>query len=242
MQAAEQGRFCGTCKKTVVDFSMMTDREMVQYLSRAGEGVCGRFAPEQMNRPIVLGTVGAKGWRGWWHWVLAGLLLSVKAEAQDQPKVATEQVIAPGRKKAEDITKDSIKIRVLPEVVVYAGSNDNCRRMGGLMYSIKVDSMSQRVADTLAVLGWKKELAIYPNPVQKGMAVTLSWRGMEPGLYMVELFNAAGAMMLQRAMQVNAKEQIDLLEIPASLSGGIYLLRAARVGEANPVTRKIIVL
>jgi Secretion system C-terminal sorting domain len=237
MRPEGQGRFCGACSKTVVDFSMMTDGQILLYLARSGEQVCGRVALEQLNREIVAGPARSKGWRGWWHWVLAGVLLSTEAKAQQAPKVPSEQVV---KKVVGETGRDSIKIKELPEVVVRGFASG--RISGAMMISVRVDTFKTWVADTLASLGWKQELSIYPNPVRKGMAVSLSWQGMEPGFYMVELFNAAGAVVRQRAMQVSAKEQVDLLEIPASLSGGIYFLRAAKAGETKPITRKLVVL
>jgi hypothetical protein len=217
----------------------MTDGEILLYLARAGKNLCGRVAPDQLNRVIVAGPARARGWRGWWHWVLAGVLLSGEAKAQKVPKAVVEQVV---QKVVGEAAKDSIKIKVLPEVVVHGYGLE--RIAGGISIGVMVtrDTFKTWVADTLAIVGWKKELTIYPNPVQKGMTVTLNWQGMEPGLYMVDLFNAAGAVVRQRAMQVNAKEQLDLLEIPASLSGGIYFLRAEKAGEPKPVTRKLVVL
>jgi hypothetical protein len=53
MTPKEQGRFCGSCEKIVVDFSKMSDKEMLNHLSKAvGQPVCGRFANDQLNRKI----------------------------------------------------------------------------------------------------------------------------------------------------------------------------------------------
>lgn len=54
MSPEEKGRFCQHCQKTVVDFSNMTDRELVNYFSTASGRVCGRFMPEQLNRETVI--------------------------------------------------------------------------------------------------------------------------------------------------------------------------------------------
>lgn len=53
MQAAEKGRFCLSCQKTVVDFTNMTDHELLQYLQAVQGNTCGRFAPDQLNRPLT---------------------------------------------------------------------------------------------------------------------------------------------------------------------------------------------
>ena len=50
MTPETQGRFCGACEKTVVDFSEMSDAEILLYFSKPKtEKVCGRFRPEQLS-------------------------------------------------------------------------------------------------------------------------------------------------------------------------------------------------
>lgn len=53
MTPKEQGRFCGFCEKIVVDFSKMSDKEMLDYFTKtAGQSTCGRFANDQLNRRV----------------------------------------------------------------------------------------------------------------------------------------------------------------------------------------------
>src|SRR5688572_18266689 len=53
-----RGRFCGSCQKQVVDFTTMSDEQLVlffkkQIQSSSGEGsVCGRFMQDQLDRSI----------------------------------------------------------------------------------------------------------------------------------------------------------------------------------------------
>ena len=54
MSPRDQGRFCGSCEKMVVDFSKMTDQELIQHLSQSNRGICGRFKNDQLNRPIEM--------------------------------------------------------------------------------------------------------------------------------------------------------------------------------------------
>ena len=51
MTPAEQGRFCNQCAKNVIDFTKMSDRQIIQILE-TNQSVCGRFHPEQLNRPL----------------------------------------------------------------------------------------------------------------------------------------------------------------------------------------------
>lgn len=55
MTPQEQGRFCDICQKCVVDLTNLSDAELYQYLLKnKGQKACGRFKPEQLNRPIQI--------------------------------------------------------------------------------------------------------------------------------------------------------------------------------------------
>lgn len=51
MQPEEQGRFCNSCSKSVIDFTGKTDAEISDILLR-NNSVCGRFRKTQLNRPL----------------------------------------------------------------------------------------------------------------------------------------------------------------------------------------------
>lgn len=270
MRPEEKGRYCAACSKTVVDFSMMSDREIIGYLSRAGRHVCGRFAPDQLDRKMALASPAARGRHGWWHWLLAGLLVSAEANAQRQPvKAATHQTARLGSEKMivgdtvtigleKIIPQDTINVQELPPVVVQGyrtmGKMDVIvGSVGGVFVGTDItpaDSATQWIRDTLTTIGLlpKKQLGVYPNPVGRGSAVSLTWQAMEPGPYEIALFNSAGALIQQRMVQVDSKDQVDLLDVPSTLSAGVYFLRATPVGpgktgmSAKPVTRKLVVL
>jgi hypothetical protein len=55
MKPESKGRFCGSCEKTVVDFSRMSDFSIVNYLeNHKNEKVCGRFTKPQLDRVYQL--------------------------------------------------------------------------------------------------------------------------------------------------------------------------------------------
>ncbi len=53
MTPSERGRFCNSCSKQVVDFSVMSDADIVAYFKKH-KNVCGRFAEEQLDRNLLL--------------------------------------------------------------------------------------------------------------------------------------------------------------------------------------------
>lgn len=62
MLPAEQGRFCQSCEKTVVDFSQMSDEQVLNYFKlkqQNSERVCGRFRAEQVSKPVQI------QWQSW---------------------------------------------------------------------------------------------------------------------------------------------------------------------------------
>jgi hypothetical protein len=85
MTAIEQGRFCQSCQKTVTDFSLMTDKEILLYLSNKGTAVCGRFTNDQLNRNLAPDQKKKFSWAYIWNIVLATLLTTSAVHAQSKP-------------------------------------------------------------------------------------------------------------------------------------------------------------
>lgn len=53
MSIVEQGRFCDSCRKCVIDFTQFSDKEILQFLAKNKGEVCGRFANDQLDRPLL---------------------------------------------------------------------------------------------------------------------------------------------------------------------------------------------
>lgn len=54
MQPRNDGRHCSACAKTVVDFTVMSDEEVLHYLDTQKGRVCGRFSAVQLNRKTIV--------------------------------------------------------------------------------------------------------------------------------------------------------------------------------------------
>lgn len=52
MSPDQQGRFCQSCAKRVIDFSQMSDHQILDILSKASGNTCGRFTSGQLERPM----------------------------------------------------------------------------------------------------------------------------------------------------------------------------------------------
>ena len=64
MTPAQHGKFCSACSKQVVDFSLMSDNQILKYLSGQSGKVCGRFDAQQLERPLFETKIKTK--KSWW--------------------------------------------------------------------------------------------------------------------------------------------------------------------------------
>jgi len=81
MTDTEQGKFCASCCKQVVDFTLMSDQQILNYLSNQSGKLCGRFDSEQLQRPLVETKMAKK--KSWWMALTMPLLfLSERSHAQ----------------------------------------------------------------------------------------------------------------------------------------------------------------
>ena len=53
MTPDSKGRFCNSCAKPVVDFTSMSDRQVLQFMSAATGSVCGRMTSRQLDRDFT---------------------------------------------------------------------------------------------------------------------------------------------------------------------------------------------
>ena len=94
MTPTDQGRFCNACAKEVVDFSMMTDMQVLNYFSTlTHEKVCGRALPEQLNRTISRPITPKKRLFWYWNYIVMFFMFFGKgnaAKAQGGIKPVTE--------------------------------------------------------------------------------------------------------------------------------------------------------
>lgn len=54
MSATDKGRYCAACQKTVIDFTLMTDGQILDIFKKAGSNSpCGNFLNTQLDRPLI---------------------------------------------------------------------------------------------------------------------------------------------------------------------------------------------
>ena len=52
MSPTGANRYCSSCQTAVIDFTGYTDADLVRFFATNRQGVCGRYLPGQLNRPL----------------------------------------------------------------------------------------------------------------------------------------------------------------------------------------------
>ena len=99
MSPEDQGRFCASCQKLVIDFTSMDDQEVLQWFTLRKGSVCGRLRQDQLHRSLAPATEKKHSQGRYWHYLIAGLLFSSEISAQSgPPRPAIGQHIPPGKR------------------------------------------------------------------------------------------------------------------------------------------------
>lgn len=95
MTSSEKGRFCGSCQKQVVDFTSMTDSQLVAFFKKSSTGsVCGRFIHTQLDREVKAPPKQVPWARYVFQFTFPAFVATLKANAQDvkMGKIAVSSV------------------------------------------------------------------------------------------------------------------------------------------------------
>ena len=82
MQHNATGAYCSSCNKNVVDFTGMSDNQLIEFFINRKERICGRFDPDQLCRPIEIPSKKTPWLKYFFQISLPALMLSYKANAQ----------------------------------------------------------------------------------------------------------------------------------------------------------------
>ncbi len=119
-----------------------------------------------------------------------GLSLDITTVGYIPRTVVMDKSWMDGQEKTIELTRAATE---LPPVTIVGN-----RTVVGKLTAICTQTVTVKdiVRDTLTFLGFAlNPLTVYPNPVARGAAVTISVRSPRPGNYMVQLFGSGGALV-----------------------------------------------
>lgn len=151
MTPNEKGRFCSLCAKTVVDFSSMTDNQVLHYLlDKRDQKICGRALPEQLDTPMAL-PLAPKRRIKWYLNIAAAFTLLFAKNSTAQQKEPVKTTTEPGKKKDPILLKGNIATRPVVEekVKIISGNVTDAEGNPVPFAALKVmDSSATTVSDT----------------------------------------------------------------------------------------------
>ncbi|RFM28606.1 carboxypeptidase-like regulatory domain-containing protein [Deminuibacter soli] len=169
MQPGSQGRFCNACSKQVIDFSAMSDQQVLQYFSAAQGNVCGRFNSHQLMRDLAHATQPSRKSK-WVAALLPLLALFSKAEAQktmgkpaigqyqsdrqltgDTVIIATKQTI---KASISGWVIDSSGAPIAYSSITIAGTKYGCVADSAGYYHLSFDAPGREVTISYAAVGY----------------------------------------------------------------------------------------
>ncbi len=94
MTPINKGRFCISCQKAVIDFTGMSDAQLVAFFKKPSTGsLCGRFAHDQLERDIDIPRKRIPWLKYFFQIALPAFLFSQKTDAQGEIKLKMQEPI-----------------------------------------------------------------------------------------------------------------------------------------------------
>jgi len=108
MAPTNGGRFCAVCAKAVIDYSYMTDAQMLASIKKHGLG-CGKFRKDQLDRELT--PANKRKWNKLFYLPLIAAIFSkpLPVKAQSVPDTMQVPYKRPNNRELEKINPAPIK-------------------------------------------------------------------------------------------------------------------------------------
>lgn len=122
MAVLENGRFCASCSKCVIDFTQKTDREIISIFQESKGQVCGTFRPDQLNRQLLpAGNQPASRWKA--IALAISAYFSARSETEAKPGLNLRPIIQETSLAPRTETEPGKRVRVTGHIREKATGN-----------------------------------------------------------------------------------------------------------------------
>lgn len=248
MNPVEGGRHCNSCKKTVVDITGMSNKEILALFKKAGQGgVCINALPHQLGEPL---NPPVRKKKSVFAVILATILGITSPRLVIAQKAKMEQpssVCRPGRTismglidtfmtppliaSALPVFKelDTVYVRASNLVSSVRGTGSFCSR-GNANMDAKIGKGGFGIELPKA---WVRKPVIYPNPVAAGNEISVSLP--RPGAIKINVIDAQGKFIIGYQFNPKFDGESVKLQLPGFLSAGVYHLLMGKESYAFTV-------
>ena len=83
------------------------------------------------------------------------------------------------------------------------------------------------------------KIQIYPNPANNQF--TLQFGKIPTGNYNVEMTNVTGQIVIQRGVNIQSEDQVEVINIKSSMARGVYLVKVSSSNKESVLSQKLVV-
>lgn len=146
MTPEEKGRFCSVCSKTVRDFTVASDQEIIDAFSDSSKEICGNFYESQLNRNLQYSYINSVFVKFALGFVLTtGGLVSVHAQ--------------------QNTNKDTLRAEKMEEVIVTALNHQKSQRMLGSTTVVPASALNAKEDKPEEIVSKIQGIVSSPMPV-----------------------------------------------------------------------------
>lgn len=243
MTETAKGRFCSSCSQTVVDFTLMSDAQLINYFTEyQHERTCGRLLHEQLDNILSVPAEPIRKKFGYWkYFVASSLLFFTKGSIKAQVKAnhGSHSYVLNANKKADTIIFNAPQ--TLEPVIMLSKSCFSRKRkqmmMGGITSSLTV---TYTRTDTIKSFFVGESIKIFPNPVARGNSFSLSLNLKAAGDYNIEIISASGALLKQEQVDIRTLKSTHQIATDSRWASGLYFVRITDEVHKEIATCKLV--
>jgi Secretion system C-terminal sorting domain len=243
----QQGRHCNSCQKTVVDFTAMSDSQIINFLQTNKEtSGCGMFHKNQIEKQILIPKKPLPWLKYFFTITLPAFLYSQKIWAQKKIAKAEITLSKPNLDLAKVVPIKKLKdsVILLEEVVVkttgrgrLAGSYQIAGSYTVLKCTTKGKNITSKQQKEIII----NDITIYPNPIVANTKMNITWKQAVVNNQFVEVFNANGALIQKEIININTKSNNTFFTL-SKLVKGLYIIRVTDVKTQTKMSKEFIVI
>jgi hypothetical protein len=244
MTPTEQGRFCNSCAKEVIDFSMMTDTEVLNYFTTlTHEKVCGRALPAQLDRAIIRAKEPKKRLFWYWNYIVMFLMFFAKgnvAKAQGNIKSVTElnpfKPADVNNRSAYLVGDTIINSRVFSGKVVDKDGKGAIYVVDGVIQTNGSDNINPDDVEDYLVLQGPAAVVIFGQDASEGAVIITTKKLKEKTLNTVEVNADFGVKKVAGTLGMVSVSGIDIEKLNEKITPAVEPDNSFKV-YPNPVQR-----
>jgi hypothetical protein len=107
MTPVDKGRFCDSCQKAVIDFTGMSDAQLVSFFKKPATGsVCGRFYNDQLDKDLGIPRKRLPWLKYFFQFIVPAFLFTSKAKSQGEPRLMGDTVLVDSKKSLKNLNEN----------------------------------------------------------------------------------------------------------------------------------------